>query len=263
VADFSGTGKLDLVVASFGWQSAGELVLLENKTTDWNRPRFVTRVLDPRHGAIHVPVADLNGDGKPDFVALFAQEHEQIVGFINQGGGKFRKETVYAGPHPGYGSSGIELVDLNRDGRLDILYTNGDVLDSPYLFKPFHSVQWLENLGQGKFKHHAVAPMFGVHRAVAGDLFGTGHLAIAAVSFLPADYFKDRAARNPPAIVLFEQTAPGKFDPHVLAETECDHVTCVVGDLYGTGRLDLVVGHFVSPTVNHPVTVWKNVGPKP
>src|SRR5262249_19110149 len=73
-ADFRGVGKLDLVVASFGWQSAGELIFLENRTTDWKKPEFVPRVLDSRHGAIHVPVADLNGDGRPDFVALFGQE---------------------------------------------------------------------------------------------------------------------------------------------------------------------------------------------
>ena len=94
-ADFRGTGKLDLVVAVFGWHDAGEILLLENQTTDWAKPKFVPRVLDDRHGAIHVPVADLNGDGKPDFVALIAQEHETVVAFLNEGGGKFRKETLY------------------------------------------------------------------------------------------------------------------------------------------------------------------------
>ena len=217
-------------------------------------------VLDHRHGTIHVPVADLNGDGKPDFVALFAQEHEAVVAFINEGGGKFRQQTLYQSPDPSYGSSGIQLVDLNGDGQLDVLYTNGDILDDPFLFKPYHSVQWLENKGNLRFEHHPLTPMFGVHRAVAGKLLGSSRPDIVAVSFLPHDKFPERSQRNAAAIVVLEQIAPGQFERHVLATVDCDHVTCALGDVYGTGRLDIVVGNFSSIATDHPVTIWKNVG---
>jgi hypothetical protein len=260
-ADFRGTGKLDLVVAVFGWQQTGEVLFLENQTTDWRKPRFVPRTLDPRHGTIHVPVADLNGDGKPDFVALISQEHETVVAFLNEGDGKFRKETLYAAPHPAYGSSGIQLVDLDGDGDLDVLYTNGDILDEPHLFKPYHGVQWLENKGGLKFEHHPLAPMYGVHRAVAADLFGSGRKDVVAVSFLPDDKFPDRRKRQADALIVLEQVAPGKFERHSLETVDCDHATCAVGDLYGTGRLDLVVGNFNSRATDSPVTVWKNMGP--
>src|SRR5207244_1120209 len=132
-ADFRGVGKRDLVVGVFGWQTTGEVLYLENQTTDWKTPKFVPRVIDRRHGAAHVRVVDLNGDGRPDFVALISQEHETIVAYINQGGGKFEAQTLYTAPHPGYGSSGIQIVDLDGDGKIDILYTNGDSLDKPYL----------------------------------------------------------------------------------------------------------------------------------
>lgn len=259
-ADFRGVGRLDLVVAAFGWQSTGDLLYLENQTTDWEKPQFVSRVLDERHGAIHVPVTDLNGDGKPDFVALFAQEHETVVAFQNEGGGAFRKETLYTAPHPGYGSSGIQLVDLDGDRRLDVLYTNGDTLDEPYLFKPYHGVRWLRNRGGLRFEARLLTPMPGVHRAVAGDLLGRGRQDVVAVSFLPHDKFPERKARKADAVVLLEQVEAGRFERHALATVDCDHTTCAVGDLYGTGRLDLVVGHFSSPSTDFPVTIWKNHG---
>ena len=106
------------------------------------------RVLDRRTGAIHVPIADLNKDGKPDFVALLAQEHESVVAFINTGQGLTfeRRRPIYAAPHPNWGSSGIELVDLDKDGDLDVLYTHGDTFDD-FVLKPYHGIQWLENTG--------------------------------------------------------------------------------------------------------------------
>lgn len=261
-ADFRGTGKLDLVVAVFGLHATGEILFLENRTTDWSKPEFVPEVIDSRHGTIHVPVADLNGDGKPDFVALISQEHETVVAFLNEGGGKFKTKMLYSAPHPGWGSSGIELTDLNGDGKLDVLYTNGDILDEPYLWKPYHGVQWLENIGDLKFSHRRIADMYGVHNAVAGRITGGKWPDVLAVSFLPADKFPDRGTRKADAVVLFEQTAPGKFERHTLATESCDAVVCLAADLYGSGRLDLVVGNFSSPTTDHPATIWKNLGPK-
>ena len=259
-ADFRGTGQLDLVVAVFGLLETGEILLLENHTTDWSKPRFEPRQIDARHGTIHVPVADLNGDGKPDFVALLAQEHETIVAFLNDGKGGFEKKTLYSAPHPGWGSSGIQLVDLNGDGQLDVLYSNGDILDEPYLLKPYHGIAWLENKGGMKFDHHPIAPMYGAHNAVAGDFFGTGRPGIVAVSFLPADKFPDRIPRKADAVILLEQVAPGKFERHSLATLDCDAVVCAAGDLYGLGRIDFAVGNFSSTATDHPVAIWKNLG---
>jgi hypothetical protein len=262
-ADFNGDGKLDLMVAVFGWRNTGEILYLENRTKDWSKPAFVPHVVDERHGAIHVPVCDLNGDGKPDFVALFSQEHETIVAFLNEGEGRFRKETIYTAPHPAYGSSGIQLVDLNRDGRLDVLYTNGDSLDSHSL-KPFHGVQWLENRGTFPFVHHPLTTMPGVMRAVAADLDGDGLLDIMAVSLLPGGAFPERAELGLDSVILLRQIAPGQFARYWLEKGSCDHATCAVGDLMGDGRMHLVTGNFYftnPPPRAVAIGIWQNVTP--
>jgi hypothetical protein len=259
-ADFRGVGKLDLVVAAFGWRQTGQILYLENQTTDWNKPVFVPRVLDDRHGAIHVPVADVNGDGKPDFVALISQEHETIVAFVNEGG-RFRKETIYTAPHPAYGSSGIQLVDLNGDGKVDVLYTHGDTLDPPHLLKPYHGVSWLENRGRFPFDHHPLTAMYGATRAVAADFTGKGKKDIVAVSFLPEEHFPQRKDLKLDAVILLEQTGPGEYARHSLETMACDHFTCAAGDLYGNGVVHMVTGSFglsEGGKMDRAITIWEN-----
>jgi hypothetical protein len=262
-ADFNGDGKLDLIVAVFGWRTNGSIIYLENRTTDWSKPNFVPHVVDDRHGTIHVPVVDLNKDGKKDFVALISQEHETIVAFLGDGKGRFHKKTIYTAPHPAYGSSGIQLVDLNGDGRLDVLYTNGDVMGTDQL-RPQHSIQWLENRGAFPFKHHHLTYMYGVHRALAADYRGEGILDIIAVSAVPEPYFGAEPRRlGLDTVIYLKHVSPGKFVRYSL-EKGPDHATCAVGSVHHDGKIDLVTGNFFLKGSDDPrrasITVWKNAG---
>jgi hypothetical protein len=264
-ADFRGVGWLDLVVAVFGWRDIGALLYLRNETNDWSKPVFVPIVLDRRHGASHVCVTDLNADGRPDVVALLSQEHERVEAYLNEGNGQFQRQTIFAGPHPAYGCSGIQVVDLNGDGRPDVLLSNGDTLDPPLLVKPYHGVQWLENRGSFPFTHHHLTTLPGAMRAVAADFTGQGKLDILAVSLLPneGDLKKDRGRLD--SVILLEQTEAGRFVRHALERGQCDHAACAAGAWDGDGRVHFVTGNFLF-TRSHPVAeaiqLWKNATTK-
>jgi hypothetical protein len=258
-ADFDGDGDLDLIVAVFGWRRTGNVTLLENRTKNWNAPTFVPKVIDPRTGSIHVPVADLNHDGKPDFVTVLAQEHETIVAFINTGKGlDFVPQTIYAAPHPNWGSSGIELVDLDGDGDLDVLYTHGDTFDDTVV-KPYHGIQWFENKGSYPFVAHDLATMPGAQRAQAVDLDGDGDLDIVATAMIDGGELNPKLA----SLVWLEQVKPGVFERHTLEMGSPFHATLDLGDYNGDGRPDILVGWFVfGKPLPDAMEIWENVTQK-
>jgi hypothetical protein len=252
-ADFNGDGKNDLVVAAFGWRTTGQIAILENQTTSVTKPSFVTHVIDPRPGGIHVIPIDLNHDGKMDFVTLLAQQFETVLGYINKGDFTFEQKVIYAAPHPNWGSSGIDLADVDKDGDLDVLLTHGDSFDDG-LVKPYHGIQWLENTGTYPYVEHTIAPMPGVHRAVAADIDGDGDLDVVACALLAGG--SDVDERVLPALAWFEQTKPGTFVRHTIEMGFPRHATLDIADIDGDGDVDIVTGYFA---LNRPAQSWVQV----
>jgi hypothetical protein len=105
-----------------------------------------------------------------------------------------------------------------------------------------------------------LAAMYGVHKAVAGDLRGNGKKDVIAVGYLPDRFFPQREAKKIDSMIYLEQTSPGHFIRHTLESETCDHVSCILGDVFGAGRLDLVVGNYGAKMNRQPITVWQNQG---
>ena len=199
-ADFDGDQDLDVIAAEFGWRTVGGIHYLENgsdpdKASNLGAGDFRSLELDDRAGAIHVPIVDLDRDGRPDFLALLSQEHEAVVAFLNRGPSVFEKKTLFTAPHPHWGSSGLEVVDLDQDGDLDVLFTHGDTLDAAAEMTPYHGLSWLENSGDLSFVHHWVDIYYGALRADAGDLDG-GWRSRLGGSFLFPQSDRRRSAGN-------------------------------------------------------------------
>jgi hypothetical protein len=136
------------------------------------------------------------------------------------------------------------VVDLDRDGDVDVVATNGATLDDATV-RPYHGVRWLENRGRFAFSAHELAALPGAHRALAADLDGDGDLDLAVAAFLP-DPDRTRGALT--SLGWLEQARPGVFVPHGLEEGNLSHAALDVGDADDDGRPDLLAGHFTGFT---------------
>lgn len=235
--DLDADGDLDLAVAVFGGGDVGELFWLENTNGQRSNPTYRKRALLTLSGAITIAPGDLNADGKMDLVTLIAQEHEMIVAFINEGGGRFEQTLLARAPHPMYGSTSLNLADLDRDGDIDILFTNGDAFDAQTDPKPYHGVQWLENQGHLKFEFHDIGRFYGASAAAAGDLDGDGDMDVVAASWV--NFWTD--ARRA-ALVWYENDGKQRFTARTLATRPAGLTTLQLVDVTGDGALDIVAG---------------------
>ena len=234
VADLDGDGDADLALAIFGSGSRGEMLWLEQR-----EGALHPRPLASMAGALGIDPVDLDGDGRLDLVSLVAQEHEMVLAFRNLGDGGFDQQVLARAPHPMFGSTSLRPVDLDQDGDIDLLFTNGDAFDLQTEPKPYHGVQWLENLGGMQFAYRDIGRLYGAAAAAAGDLDGDGDLDVVASSWV--NYWQDPGRHT---LVWYQNDGRQQFTAHAIASQPAGLTTLHLADVNGDGRLDIVAGAF-------------------
>lgn len=249
-ADLDGDGDVDLAVAVYGFHH-GEVLWLENRGG-----RFHDHQLLATQGPSHVPIADFDGDGRPDIAALVSQDHEEVWLFRNRGNGEFAPERAFHTFNFDLGSAGLSSVDLDRDGRPDLLLVAGDNLEVNHHYpQPWHGCLWLRNAGGGRFEAVRIANVGGAYAAAVADFDGDGDNDVVL-----ACMFNDWHRPGAASLVLLENDGHQTFTPKTLAAQPIHLATVAAGDLNGDGRPDVVAGTLnldtPAPDATGRVTVW-------
>jgi hypothetical protein len=129
-ADFNGDGWIDLFVAND--EQENQLWINQRNGTFTNTALLAGVALGPngeRKANMGVDAGDFDNDGDDDlFVTELVQQGSSL--YVNDGTGVFEEQSLRLGvrgptlPHTGFGTA---WIDVDNDGRLDILAVNGDV----------------------------------------------------------------------------------------------------------------------------------------
>jgi hypothetical protein len=235
VADFNADGKPD-VAAGYGDGSVA--IYLGNGDGTLQGPQ--TLQLRDSFGANSGAAAgDFNGDGKID-IAVTSSSGANI--FLGNGDGTFTFLNVVAS-----GDGPVTAIDLNKDGRLDLIVVGTDSLHGTS-----GAVYALVGNGDGTFQPTS-AEATGVwpYSVVVGDFNGDGAVDFAVtvlnvnyVSLPPCPNCPTPSPPPPGYIALFLGLGNGTFGGSPLISTvgttNSLPVSMKAVDLNGDGKLDLV-----------------------
>jgi hypothetical protein len=239
--DYDKDGLTDYLVCAFGHQRGGLYILKQKR--DHTFQKIPVREVP---GATHSTIRDFNNDGWPDIMTLFAHGDEGIWLFTNNRKGGFTEKNILRFPAV-FGSASFQLVDMNRDGLPDILYTAGDNSDYSRILKPYHGVYIFTNQGNFQFKQTFFYPINGSTNAMAADFDLDGDMDIASIAF-----FADLKNKPEETFTYLENNgSPGTFWAKTAPIHQNGRWICMdVNDWDGDGDQDIVLGNYSKGFLN-------------
>jgi hypothetical protein len=156
------SGHMMVLLACVGMAEAGDAVRWEMQELDTHAGEVVYAVT----------VADVDGNGKPDVVAL---TEKQVLVYENHGDG-WRKVVILDGQTE-RDNVCIQAEDIDRDGRVDFALGAGW---RPTDTQSGGTLQWIGRDAAGAWKVHAITEEPTLHRIRWGDVLGTGRSQLVA-----------------------------------------------------------------------------------
>lgn len=214
LGDFNNDGKLDVVALNSSSSPAKVNIFLGNgdgtlqALTAYNAVAY----------SYGLAVGDFNGDGNLDVaVANYNSTNGSVSVLLGNGNGTLAAQTAY--PTGSY-SMNVRAVDLNNDGKLDLVVANFGS----------SSVSVLMGVGDGTFQPKVDYP-------AGASPWG---LAIADVN---GDGMVDVVATNPGSrtVTLLQGNGDGTLKAAVATSTLATNYLLALADLNGDGVIDLAV----------------------
>ena len=214
LGDVNGDGKLDIITANFGTDSAG--VLLGNGNGTFLNPTTFTTGIGST--PFSVTLGDVNRDGILDIVTA-NQGNSSASVLLGNGNGTFGGQTSFV---TGTVPCSVTLGDVNGDGKLDILTANaGDATASVLL-------------GNGNGTFGGQTPFTTDTQPISvtlGDVNGDGKLDIITANY----------GSNSASILL--GIGDGTFATQANFTTGTKPYSVTLGDVNGDGALDIVTAN--------------------
>jgi len=236
ISDFNGDQVDDYVICEFGYEQ-GQLVLIDGKSGKKS-------ILKMQAGARNVVIKDYTKDGKPDLLVLFGQSREGVSLFINKGQGDFAEKPILQFDSV-FGSSFMEVADMNKDGHDDIIISNGDNADYSRSKKAYHGVHLFLNDGRNNFKETYFYPAYGASKTVARDFDQDGDLDLAMIAF-----FAENDKGKVESFLYFQNQGNLQFKVSNLNIPEGGkYIVMDAADIDKDGDIDIILGNYLYDVV--------------
>ena len=193
-------------------------------------------------GAIDCRVLDADSDGQPEVYILVAQEHECLIRLTLSPGGTVDQKVLIK-KHPGWGFTAMAMLDVEGDGSIDILLSNGDTTEFRSNPRGYHGIRHYD-FDQDQLVERQFIPAHGVMDFTVLDAEGDGDLDIASVS-----YFADFRNKPQQAAMLHRRDGSEFVSQTLAGYAQGNWCRIESGDIDGDGDPDLFLGALNYQTV--------------
>ena len=209
--------------------------------SSWPTVRITDKATDEQIG-----IGDINGDGFADVSAGDMNDGgAYIAWFENPGDGSDDWTRHRLGEFPGVFPDRMELVDLDGDGRLDVVVTEEN--DGT---QPNAEVMWYEQPEDpysSDWERHVIVTQYTTNGLDAADLDGDGDIDLTTGEH-----------RGTKKVAIWENDGVGadgrvQWIEHPVDEGKESHLGARVWDLDGDGDMEIVSIGFDEPTGSPPL----------